>query len=342
MMMFGVGGFLGFEQQIKAWVRKNTDVEFTDEQMKILSMGFVDYFINESLRRVTDDPELEFAIGEAFAPGRALAQHLKSWGEAAFDNKLISFMVGPGGQVISRFFQVGQNIEMISGTYVNDMSVGDKAQVVMESLASGVMASASDWLKIRMARAVGEWTTRHGKGLGPEYEAKFQELVAKGLLGLNPRKVTDKYFAENAMRKIEEDIRADARDTVNKAIRVTTTWGDGPESKQQLHAIIRASIAKLAVLDNPYEAGIYRDELYKAMNEIDSHGTSLFEKFADIAARGSAPDPLLSVLDSPMWTPEQKEVLKKFVADAMNDIEAMRERDITLLERNDELLERLP
>jgi hypothetical protein len=335
VLLFG-GGAFGLDQWIKESEQKY-GVKFSDEQRQIIAHGTLDYMVDASLRALADDPDLDFAVDDAFSPGGGIEQSIQTFAEAAWDNKHWEFLGGPGVQAASKLWEAARTVHTISGGDIEGMTEGEKAELVIASAASGFLVSASDYLKIRMAQKAGEWTNSSGTGLGPQFEAKATELWAKGLIGLNPQRVLDEWDARKNLRDMQEDIRSDARDAFNHITRIHAMMEEGRITRAELISQSNLALSALTVY-NEQERALYIEELYKLMANATGSNESMFKKIADVVARGAHPDWIQGIVESDIFNAEEKEVLKSMLEDSVNQSEAWTERERNIVERNIENL----
>jgi hypothetical protein len=303
----------------------------------VIVHGLYDYVLDAGLRALADDPDLDLAWDDMFNPSGGIEQSIRTFGEAAFDNKHWEFLGGPGAKAASELWKSAHTFWTLSGGQIEGMSENEKAQLLTASIAAGFLSSGSDYLKIRMAQKAGQWTTSSGEGLGPNFEAKFEELMAKGLLGVNPQAVVDKWDAIMAEGDMERAIRSDAREAFNHITRIHAMLENGRMTREELISQSNLALSALTVYDEK-ERALYIEELYSLMANATAEQDDLFTRHANYLARGAYPDFITNTINSKMFTEEEREVLKSMLDDAMNESEGWAERERNIVERNIENL----
>jgi hypothetical protein len=339
VLLFGGAGF-GITESIKREAQKR-NLPLSADQVNLIASGSLDYTLDKALQALADDPDLDLAWADGFAPGQGFTSTLRTFGEAAFGNKHLEFLVGPGGLAASRVWQAAHTSWTIGGGQIENMTDNEKAVAITEAIAAGFLSSASDYLKIKMAHKVGQWTNQSGVGLGPNLEAKYSELVAKGLLGVNAQKVLDYYATQRAITNMQDDIRKDANEAFNHVNRIIGVWGDGKFSNQEAMSHINHAVSALGVYDEN-ERAIFLEEFYFLMKNSRLENKDMFERIADIVNRGGTPDFIQGITNSGMFSPEQQGLLKQMLEDGIADQEAWKEREAFILDQQKDIIRSIP
>jgi len=339
VLLFGASGFALKELWQKEAHKRN--LPLNDAQIDLLASGTLDYMVDKLIQTLADDPDLDFAIADGFSPGQGWGQTLRSVQEAAFGNKHLEFLVGPGGMAASRIWQAAKTIHTVSGGMIEGMTEPERAQAVLEAAAGGLLSSGSDYLRVKMAQKMGYWTNQHGVSLGPGFEAKYAELVMKGAFGVNPQRLLDLYQTNNAIINMEQDIRKDAREAYNHVQRIVSLWGDGIHSHQEVLSMINQAVAALAVYDEPEQA-MFLEEFYSLIKSAKTENEDIFVRVADILMRGGHPDFVQGVLGSGMFDDEQRGLVREMLEDSINEHAAWREREEARLWEEKDIIRGLP
>lgn len=332
MLMWGGAGF-GIKELVRDFLDRPEIAENIEPEARdILLSGTVDYLLDTMMRKLMDDPELSFAWDEMLAPSMGAAQLAERIMELATEPHLpIEIIMGPSGEVASRFMKAAQFGAALSGKGYEHWTPTQKAQGIIEAAAAGLLASYSDYLKIRMASRMGQWTNQQGVPLG--LEAKWEELVLKGALGINPEKVLDYWRTATGLRELSESVRNDAYNHANMASVIALKWGRGEFDDDQALNMFRT----MAVVYEEYkEAGqgeLFYDEYMKAFKSLRTpDGEALPKAIAAKLMRGYTGDPIADAVNSKLLTPAQKELLEPLYQQALKNLEPAHEDRLKMFE----------
>ena len=339
LMFWGGAGF-GLKEAVTAAMNQwdpNGD-KLSAVQRDIAESGLLDYMLNELIRKTTDDPELNFAFDETFSPSQGAYQLWNHVLELAMEEHTpYEILAGPSGQVFSKYQQAWQIGQALAGKEFEHWGPDEKLQGVLEAAAAGLFAGYSDILKVRLAAKVGQWTTQSGVPIGRE--AKFEELVMKGVFGINPDKLLDYWKHVGDERDLQKALKDDAREAANVVLRITRQWGNGQWSDPDYLAQLNAALAGYLVYQE-HNLGAQFYEQYKfEMDRMEMEdGTGFFTSLADKVMKGYTGEVAIDAIHSEAFSPEQRKLLQEFVNRAMQGKEQEQQDRLELFEREAEII----
>lgn len=313
----------------------------TQEQREMLLSGTLDWGINEIFRNLAEDEDLNFAFDEVFAPAMSVPSLVQTIMEISSEPLLLHELVlGPSGEVLSRMQQAIQFGMALTGKEFEHWTPQQKAQGVIEAAAAGFFSGYSDNLKVRLAARMGQWTNSAGVPLG--LEAAWEELVVKGVTGVNPQKLLDYYRASGDAYDLTKTIKDDAKHHAEQVSRIALQWGTGELDDEQA----RAMFNKINVMYHEYkDAGmeeLFYDEFIANFKRLRTpEGEALLEWMTTKLLRGYTGDPVKDMLNSRAITPEQAEKLQDWYDKAIQKQEENFESRTEMFEQETELVRRL-
>lgn len=278
-----------------------------------VASGLVDWSADELIRRLAEDDELDFAFEDTFSPGQGLSmvvENILEWtGEPVM---LAEIALGPSGQVygnIGRAFNYGQHIHGKAAEY---LTPGERAQMTLEVAAEGLLAGFSDLYKIEMARKMGQWTNTRGAPTG--LEAKWEELVMKGTLGVNPQRLMDYWRVTRNVGDMRRSLRDDARNNANVVRELFLKFRDGQITEEKfLHFALGVATGIEAYADYGLEAE-YRQEFVQQINQIQTDdGTGLQKAIAELIMKGYTGDVVQDALNAGLIDPKYEQATRDFL-----------------------------
>jgi hypothetical protein len=316
-------------------------VDATEEQVQLLTGGIIDYAVNYLVGAITDgDSDLD--IAGAMAPGSGWKMTLRSVADAAWGGSLAQWALGPGLDAASQIVRMINTVAVLSGSTIEGMSPEQKMQAIVESVAAGFLGTPSDYLRVKMAHRVGEWTNPSGVGYGSGFEVKMDELIAKGLFGINTKRVRDYHDFNAAYANRIPGIKSDARQAYDNISRIVATWGDGRLSEQHALANINHAMQALNIYGNEDDSFVYLQEFRRLATEDKPGGIDLIERVVNIVATtGEVPDIVYQIMNSSAFTDEEREALAEEVRKAVDFKEARLERERALLDQEQDTVRRL-
>lgn len=340
--LFWGGAGLGLKEPLRDILNSREELNWMSlEQKELLLSGLVDWGLNQVFRTLAEDPELNFAFDEVFAPSMGLDMIAEKVIEAASEPAMIHELVmGPSGQVYSRIEDAVRFGASLTGKEFEHWDFTQKAGAVLEAAAAGLLSGYSDNLKVRLAARMGQWTNAAGVGLG--FEAKWEELVMKGALGVNPQRLLDYYRITGKAYDLQADLREDAKKHAEITSRIALQWGRGELDKEQALAMFN----KINVIYHEYkDAGLeelFYDEFIAEFKKLRSpDGDSLLKWVTAKLLRGYTGDPVKDMLNSRAISVSEAERLEEWFAKAIQKQEENYEKRTELFERETELVRRL-
>lgn len=332
-IMWGGAGFA-----VKDHIRAALDSEewaalIGEEGKDKLASGAVDYILDNLVRNLAGDPDLNFAWDDTFAPGGGLTMFLEKVFNIVNEPIYIpEILAGPSGAVYGKAAQAIQYAQHIYGRVGEDLTPGEKAVMTLEVMGEGLFASFSDFAKIQMARQIGQWTNRHGAPTG--IEAKFEEMVVKGVLGINSQKYLDYWRVAMDTADMKREIRNTAQ---NHASTIYTLFLKFKEGQITEDRFLRWSLGMRNLFEMHEESGLggeYREAFQEAVSRIQTDdGTSLQKAIVNLVMRGYTGDIVDDALGSGLLPPEIEPKVREWQKRQIEARPGMTEREIQRLER---------
>ena len=341
-MLFWGGAGLALKEPLRDILNSRDELDWmTQEQKELLLSGALDYGLNEIFRSLSEDPELNFAFDEVFAPSMGIDMLVERILEVAGEPQMLHELVmGPSGEVLSRMQKAVQFGAAITGKEFEHWTPTQRAQAVIESGAAGLLSSYSDILKIRLAARMGQWTNTAGTPLG--LEAQWEELVMKGMLGLNPQKLLDYYRVSGDAYDLTQSIKDDAKEHAERMSSIAMKWGKGEiDDEVALAMFNKLNVVYHEYKDNGYEELFYDEYIANFKRIRTADGEALLKWITDKLLRGYTGDPVRDMLQSRAITPAEAERLGEWWNKAIQKQEDNYEQRTELLEREGELVRRL-
>lgn len=303
MIMWGGAGFA-----LKDHIRDFVDTEWQNlpkEARDILAGGLVDWSLDTLMRNLGEDEDLDFAWEEMGAPGQGLAMFIENWIE------IVGGEVSPGeaymgasGTVFDRLATSAKYIGHIFGEAGEDLSPTDKAYMTAIAVGEGLFSGFSDGLKVMMAHRMNTWTMSTGQALG--IKAKFEELVVKGVLGVNPQIIQDSWDLRESARDMVMNVQDNAKAHVKE---ITSLWlKAGKTDEERFLAQVRGLSGVFDLYENIGELQLYKDSFMAEMRRIDTDsGKSLLQSLVEHLSKGFTGDPVTFLVERGFITDPQEE-----------------------------------
>lgn len=341
-MLYWGGAGVGLKEGFRTIIDSREELDdLSVEQRELLLSGIVDWGINELFRRLTGDPDLKFAFDEVFAPGMGMDHTVETLIEMASEPTMLhEAVLGPSGEVLSR---VGEAVRLgaaLTGKSFEHWDFTQRAAGVIEAAAGGFLGSYSDFLRVRLAARMGQWTNAAGVPLG--YEAKWEELVIKGALGVNPQKLLDYYRGQGEAYDLSASLKSDAKTHALTIARVVRQWGEGDLEKEEALAMFNnINVVYQEYKDAGYEELFYDAYLQEFKKLRTAEGDSLLKWMTEKVLRGYTGDPIKDMLRSRAITPEQAERLQLWFDKAVQEQDENHQKRVDQLEGEREHVRRL-
>ena len=309
MLMFGGAGF-GMKPEVEkllsnSGLDKYIGTEFAD----ILEGGMLDWVLDNSLQFVLQDPDLDFAFDEFLAPGANVINVARTFVDAFVEVPLEESLFGPSGATTSRLYKAGLLARQAVGV-ADDPFSPDIAMTVIDEISRGFLSGYDDFAKARIATGIGHFMASDGTHY--EWEAKWTDIIAKGLLGLNRENHNTAWRTAVDIRDIEKHLDNAATEHYKRAQRLITELVQGKYSWERTSQLLeqeRWVIAKFPIEEQDYIRRKWRELDRNARLERKSTNdlivSAVFEKNLPVEQY------LIDVFLDMGGSPEDAEALRK-------------------------------
>ena len=336
------GAGLGLKEVFRDVIDSREELDWlSQEQRELLLSGVVDWGVNKLFQTLSEDPDLKFAFDEVFAPGMGMPHIIESIIETASEPTMIHEVVlGPSGEVISKVQDAVRMGAALTGKEVEHWDFTQRAAAVLEAAAGGFLGGYSDFMKVRLAARMGQWTNTAGVPIG--YEAKWEELVMKGALGVNTSQLLDYYRGSGEAYDLEKTIRDDAKEHAQTMSRIVRQWGEGDlEKEEALVMFNNINIVYQEYKDSGYEELFYDAYIGEFKKLRTATGTNLLTWMTEKVLRGYTGDPIKDMLRSRAITPDEAARLQLWFDKAVQEQDEKHEERLDQFESEKETVRRL-
>ena len=230
------------------------------EVSDIIAGGIVDHLFDKSLQAIADDTELDLPFDEFLAPGANVVNVLRKIVEGVFEAPAGETALGPSVSPLSGITKAVGVARTLSVAEELPGTPGEKAEIVANAFLGGIAQGYSNYTQARAAQEMGRWMTQGGDPTATE--AKWSEVLAKGLFGMTPQSVLDTREILSDLHDREESLKADAKHYYEQTHQIINLWSNGDLSDQDMLVKLAMEKAVLSTLDEEQRLAV-RDELNK-------------------------------------------------------------------------------
>jgi len=272
MLLFGAGAGFGIKPEVESLLESSGMGHLIGTTASdILVGGIVDWFLDESLQAITGDEDLNLAFDEFLAPGANVINIARNMYEVAFETALFDGFLGPSENTFSRYLD-GYRLARFAVTKP-DWTPQQRAIRALDAIAAGAAAGYSDFFKARLAARQGVWMTKAGQRT--EVEAKWAEIMAKGLLGLNTEARISQYEDITRSKEYKEQLDGVGREFAKVTMRAHAAWGEKKIPQASLESQILGQLALAEVGLDPeeynYVVEVFADEMRRLSKTRESY-----------------------------------------------------------------------
>ena len=300
-ILFGGAGF-GVKPEVEdALAEIGVDnPEVTD----IIAGGLLDILLDKSLQSVANDPDLDLAFDEFLAPGANIVNVIRKFYEAASETPIGETMAGPASEPLSGIVKAVGIASLVSAGSEIPGTPFEKVEMVSNAFMQGIAAGYSNYVKARAANQVGYWLTSGGDPTG--VEAKWEEVVARGVLGLDNQARLDAMSIRSNLKDHEKMIRDTAMVYNDRATALINLWSDGKLSEKEFETRLAVEKAMLSGLDEEEKWAVVQ-EMNKLTSNRRGKTTGIEFTVAQALTKGVPPDKALraKIARTPAITNEQ-------------------------------------
>ena len=320
LILFGGAGF-GMKQEVER-ILATEGLSHLQGTLAadLLEGGFIDYILDTALQALTDDPELDFAFDEFLAPGANIINTLRSFIDIAFDQPLIEGVTGASGSTVSRIFQ-GYQMARTVVSIDADIPTSERAHYVADYLLRGGASGYNDFMKARLARNSGYWMS--GNGELHAIEAKWTEILAKGMLGLNTESVNTSYRINKEIRNKEKALKEMAREYFNRVQRISRELTDGRITNDTWTHMIAGEKMLLQAATDKNEWAYLMEEFSRLNAGAKERRQSITESLSDAIGKNLPVNQWIvdRVMGDSKIDPADKEALIELYQSGVRDVE---------------------
>jgi hypothetical protein len=309
-----------------------------EDGRQLLLSGLADWALDQIVRGVMNDPDLGYAWDDIFSPAmgsQMLSEKILELGTEPF--MLHEVLLGPSGQVFSRYQKAFAFGQALAGKDYEHWSAGQRAQGIIEAGAAGLFAGYSDLLKVRLAAKMGQWTNAAGVPL--EVEAKWLDLVLKGGFGINPDRLQNYWNYVGKLGDLKADLKDNAREHAERVNYIVMQWSDKKLGDEDALAMLNT----LATVYDLYKEDGLGEQYYEQMMAEYSRlrtpdGESILKRITELLMRGYTGDVVTDLLNSGNLTPQQADELREMLNRQMSLSEENLEKRLELFELEREIV----
>lgn len=283
ILLFGGAG-LGLKPEIEDAL---AEVGVTDPTViDIVAGGMVDYVLDKSFQAAVDDPELDLAFDEFLAPGANIINTVRRFTETAFETPVGEFLQGPAAEPLSG---IAQAVALASSlTFTEDLpySEAQKVEIVSNAFLSGLAAGYSNYMKARAAMKAGQWLSSTGDPTG--VEAKWSEVVARGLLGLDTDARLDTFRIRGDLKENTREIDEATEEYYKQVTLITNLYLSKEISGEDYQARLAMHRAFMESLD-PEERNIAMQKFQSLLARDRGRTTGIEYEIARAMTQGMVP-----------------------------------------------------
>ncbi len=259
-VLFGGAGF-GIKPEVEdALASSGFGALVGTEVSDIIAGGLIDHFMDKSLQAIADDKELDLPFDEFLAPGANIVNVIRKIYESVMEAPAGETALGPSVSPLSGITQAVGIARTMSIAEELPGTPLEKSEVVANAFLGGIAQGYSNMTQAYAAAQAQRWLTQGGDITATE--AKWTEIYAKGLLGMNSQAVLDSHRIISNLKDAEKDIKADAQHYYEQTQKIVNLWASGTYTDDQL--IVQLAMEKAVLSTLPEETRLaVRDELNK-------------------------------------------------------------------------------
>ena len=333
MVLFGLGAGFGVKPEVEAALESSGLGHFVGTEVSdIIAGGMVDWLIDKQLQFISGDEDLNLGWDEFLAPGANVINIARNLYEIAFETAVFDGFLGPSEHTFSRMMD-GYRLARYAITRP-DWDATTRTTRALEAIASGAMSGYSDFFKARVAQRRGYWLS--GSGQYTEHEAKWEEIMAKGLLGLNPDYKTSQYEGITRTDDWAKEIQDAGKEWARVVNLAYQSWSENELSTADRDTIILGQLALLEAFDDDPET--FNALLEAFQNEMARLGQTR-ESYTDYIINsmwGEGVPPLAHTkaqIDKMELSDQDREDLKRFISLWEEESEMAGEKQKEILEK---------
>ena len=240
LILFGGAGF-GVKEYVSGWLGQSgfKDLQGTEVE-DIIAGGTLDWTLDNTLRSVAGDPELDLAFDVLLAPGGSVAQTGRQFWEAAMEQPIYQALAGPATEAGSQVMKFVELARVMRGDGIEDEESLKEGLLLIGAATYGG-AWANDLWKARLAQKTGYWVTANGQLSG--VEAQWAGIVAKGLFGINSQNVIDNYNLLETEFQHKKDLDDIAKEYSGAVNQLSLAFHENPYSYEDYKKRLRQAAA---------------------------------------------------------------------------------------------------
>ena len=259
-ILFGGAGF-GMKPEVEDALAQSGFGELVGTEVSdIIAGGFVDHIFDSALQKIADDPELDLPVDEFLAPGANIINVARKLIEGVMEAPAGETALGPSVSPLSGLTKAVGVARTLSIAEELPGTPLEKAEIVANAFLGGIAQGYSNLTQAMAAMNMGRWMTQGGDPTA--VEAKWTEVLAKGLFGMNPQSVLDTHLMIKDLREKELMIKQDAKQYYERTKQIVNLWANGSLSDQELLTKLAMEKAVLSTHDEETRLAV-RDELNK-------------------------------------------------------------------------------
>ncbi len=323
-MMMG-GGFFGAQRLVQQYlddmglgeVVTNNPLPDGSTLVDVLSSGMVETIINKMGAGVFDENWTELDLQNNL-PVMDTTNYVKMFLDGVKENAILGWM-GPSGNIVGTFMEGGAFVHnAINGWPAIQGSTGDKAAWILDMFTRNIVPQYRDATMSYLGYQLDKMITLSGNP--QELRSTFNNLVAKGVFGVNSKEATAKWdYLDDVdkLRDMENDYIRSGRKFLRQLI-FTKNKGDLRKEAFLEYAAVAGELAQLApeeIRQNVYEGilGVW----YDTDNEDETILHLLSER-----VQFMSPDDAITHINEferrSSITPKQAEQLRQFSRDVFD------------------------
>lgn len=253
----------------------------------VLYSGAFDWIVDTTIQKLNDDPDLNLAIDETFAPGANMLNTMQRFYEAAVELSVVDglLMTAPGVVAGSRIWQAVQSGWVFLTADPEIYTPSERALATIEALSTGAGAGFSDAWRVRAWRKLQGDITK--SGTPQAYAPKMAELYARGLMGIPTQQELDRYSIIKDYKTEWDDVKRDAEkyyELINYSLAgfAPGTFDDDKARAEKLNQLVRF---RDAYSDDPlkkqYFTAVYLDKMLNQRGSQVSAGAYIAQALYD-------------------------------------------------------------
>lgn len=291
----------------------------------VINDGLVEWSVNNALTLINGD-EVDLDLSSRFAAASGLNDNIvTAVAEMMVDGETAdvwSIVFGPTASNANRFYDAANTVKTI---YNADVSAYQQTTVSADALLS-VFSSYNNATKAAIYNNLGWWTDGKGNKL---FQPSEFELIAKGLLGIQPNKLDDYYKVKRSKSEYDQEIRDITDDYYKQVNNLVDSALDDYEAGmfKETRAALDAQLKVHSAIINQHgeDADLIKLQLQrKISNNINKNGfdelTVNLQKLALQNGRSANAESIINeAISAGFVTPEQKDTYVEFTNTLMGE-----------------------